>query len=164
LPAAQQAKYHYFNRLDNSTQGRDPSDVRLHLAAMPIAERSNKVCDILATQVEKVLCLSSDAIDINQSLYEQGMDSLMGVELAAAIEADFSVQIPAMALAESPTIQRIAATILRQMHLADKDDIAETEQGLSDELNVLAARHGAKVSDGDFNRVQSGMVKNDLLS
>lgn len=164
LPAAQQAKYHYFNYLDNSTQRHDPSNVRLHLAAMPIAERSTMVCDILATQVEKILCLSNDAIDINQSLYEQGMDSLMGVELAAAIEADFSVQIPAMALAENPTIQRIADTILRQMQLADNKDVADIEQGLSDELNVLAARHGAKVSDGDFERVKSGIVKNDLLS
>ena len=53
-------------------------------------------------------------------MYDQGMDSLMGMELVAAVEDRFGVNPPIMALSEGPTIARLVERIIRQLKAPGK--------------------------------------------
>lgn len=161
LAVSNQAKYHYFNRFADTNERQDPADLRLRLAALPDDQRSELIYQLLAGQVEKILCLAGGEVDIDQSLFEQGMDSLMGVELAAAIETHFSVRIAAMALAEGPTVRRVGDTVLRQMQLsaAQDDDESMVAARLSDKLNVLVSRHSADASDSEYSQIKSNVIR-----
>lgn len=170
LPAVQQPKYAYFNRFIEAASVTDTADLRSRLAAMLPEQRPALVYNLLSGQVKKILCLDSEEIDVDQSLFEQGMDSLMGVELAAAVESTFAVQISAMALAEGPTIRRVGDTILRQMQLSgrreqtlfDEHPVAP-ELALDDEtqerLDLLVSRHGDKVSAEEYAGIKSNLIK-----
>ena len=154
LPSAKQPKFNFFNCGDLD-ELEDSNHLYSRLQAMPFEERLNTVVELLSRQVEKILCLGEDDLEVNESLFDPGMDSLMGVELAASIETHFSVQIPAMALAESPTIMMVSKKILGQLKLLDEGD-ALLDSELSSELDDLdlqvkhlARKHGDEASTKD---------------
>ena len=91
-------------------------------------------------------------------MFEQGMDSLMGVELATTIESSFGIQLSTMVLAEGPTIERLSQIVLKEMHLSAEDDgivISPDDQ----ELSLLAIKHGTAVSDDDYQRVKEALAR-----
>ena len=79
--------------------------------------------------------LPAEQIDPDQSVYDLGFDSLMGVELITAIEDRFGVQLPAMAISESPTIAKLALKLLERISGSHDDS-----EGLT--LAQVAAQHG----------------------
>jgi len=88
--------------------------------------------------------LPAEQIDADQSLYDLGFDSLMGVELITDIEERFGVQLPAMAISESPSITKLATRLLER--IGDGD---QAEDGLT--TAQVAAQHG--VSDDEVDKV-----------
>ena len=73
------------------------------------------VKQLIAEEVAGIMRIPADRLDINRSLYDMGMDSLMGVELVVGIEKRIGISMPVMALTQGPTIERIAATLSRQL-------------------------------------------------
>jgi acyl transferase domain-containing protein/NADPH:quinone reductase-like Zn-dependent oxidoreductase/acyl carrier protein len=148
LPSARQAKYRFIDRLADTRQGAaDAVDLKALLSAMPPESRHSKVVELLAGQVEAILCLAEGDIIAEQSLFEQGMDSLMGVELVAAIKQNFDVEISPLALAEDPTLVRVADRVLIYLELdgdeksaATSDDQHETDHELL-QIKNLAGKH-----------------------
>ncbi len=145
LPTAAQPKYRWLDgSTDMAVDDTELVDLSALLAELAPAERHAKVVTLLAAQVEKILCMADGEIDIEQSLFEQGMDSLMGVELVGIIRQKFSVEIPPMALIESPSLPRVADRVLRALSLD-----AAGEQGIVDNdedmdllrIDALADRH-----------------------
>ena len=133
-------------------------DIREKLLTLSPERRFSEVAEILAIEVEKILFLSHGSLDRRQSLFEQGMDSLMGVELATTIESSFGIQLSTMVLAEGPTIERLSQIVLKEMHLFEGDDciiIPPNDQ----ELSLLAIKHGTAVSDDDYQRVKEALAR-----
>jgi len=87
-------------------------NLRHLLLELPEEERLEMVTQIMVEELAKVLRMSTDKIDVNRSVLEMGIDSLMGVELQMTIEKQFGVDYPAMELMEGVTISQIAWRIL----------------------------------------------------
>ncbi|MFC1607330.1 SDR family NAD(P)-dependent oxidoreductase [Candidatus Latescibacterota bacterium] len=76
-----------------------PDDERIDFSdALSPEERKQKVTDILAHELSKVLGISSLKLDIEQSLDSMGFDSLMAVEIVTAVETAMSITLPKMTL------------------------------------------------------------------
>ena len=95
------------------THGRD---IRLALAAVEDAE-ARKALLVLHLQEEaaRVLRLAPSQIDPRRSLYAFGLDSLMAVELKAAVEASLGVEVPLGEVLEGAELDAVAAGLLARM-------------------------------------------------
>jgi len=87
-------------------------DVRELLQDLPPEQWRQWVSDQLIAEVSKILRLPPERIETKSSVFELGMDSLMGAELALAVEQRFGVKIPVMAISEGPSLERITDRIL----------------------------------------------------
>ena len=80
------------------------------------ADRERLLVDVVRAEVAQVLALSSSAsVDPAQGLFEMGMDSLMALELRTRLETRVSRALPATLVFDCPTVQAIAALLLREL-------------------------------------------------
>jgi hypothetical protein len=86
-------------------------------------------------------------------MFEMGLDSLMGVELAIALEGRFGVRLPVMALSESPTIAKLAARMIAQLRGTDVGASQGTEPPSQiQQVQQLVSQHAAGVSDESIEK------------
>ncbi len=147
MPAASSAKYEELKRHVKASDGDHYEDIQTLIAHMGRAEIQELVTDLLLDEVEQILRLPRDKMDVEQSIFDLGMDSLMGMELVLAIEERFGVKLPVMALTEGANIQRIAEKITDQLAGASDDDgiSSEKEQQKNkrqENISIAASRHG----------------------
>jgi acyl carrier protein len=93
--------------------------------------------EALKKEIGEILHIAPDKVEDNRSLYELGMDSLMGIELVTAVEARFGVTLPLMSLGEGLTVGRLVQTIVRQLR-APADAGAAGEDAKSVVARVVA--------------------------
>jgi amino acid adenylation domain-containing protein len=84
------------------------------LAAAP-DQRQLLITNYLRGRVSKVLRLSPAQIDLQQSVRFLGLDSIMAIELKAAIERALSVNLPMAALLAGPSVAQLAEDLLGQV-------------------------------------------------
>jgi len=87
--------------------------------------------EMLKEELSQILLVNKDKIDANHSMYDMGLDSLMGVELMIAIESRFRVQIPVMALSEASSLSKLADHLINHLrgdseHSANGNDLQAT--------------------------------------
>ena len=104
-----------------------------------------RLVDMLKEELSRVLLITKEKIDINQSMYDMGLDSLMGVELVLAIEARFDVQIPVMELGEAATLNKLASRLLTK--LRNNSGASESVTTTTDHIHELAKLHSSAISD-----------------
>ena len=89
------------------------------LKDLPTDKRKELMVDYLLERVTQVLALPiSHRPDPNQSLIEQGLDSLMGIELNNRLTADLGVNLPVMTFIDRSSIAQVAGLVLEQLALA----------------------------------------------
>jgi acyl carrier protein len=115
--------------------------------------------EMLKKEVGDILRIAPERIDEHRSVYDLGMDSLMGMELIAAIEARFGVHLPVMALSEGPTMARLAERVIRRLKAPNGED--EGAPTIGDEVKRLAAQHGVDVDEQAIGELASGFVDRD---
>lgn len=130
LPTALSPKYQDLaQRVEEaSADAEGLEQVHRWLEEMDDDELSEALCDALKKEVGEILHVSPERIEDDRSLYDLGMDSLMGMELVAAVEARFGVTLPVMALSEGLTVARLVENIVHQLrapHDGDEDDTRE---------------------------------------
>ncbi len=99
---------------------------------------------MLREEVGSILRLSAERIDPDRSLFDMGLDSLMGVELSVALEGRFGTRLPVMALQESATIHKLAHRLIAQLQ-----GDSNTEDQSLDQVAQSAQRHGAMELDAE---------------
>src|SRR5690606_39144162 len=116
--------------------------------------------DMLKAEVGEILRVPADKIDADVSVYDMGLDSLMGVELVVALENRFGIRLPVMALNESPTLSKLASRLVQLLRhegdpSADEDNVlAQVEQVVAQHTDEVSAEALVKFAD-DF---KSGSV------
>ena len=90
--------------------------------------------DLIKVEIAEILRLAPDKIDSNRSVYDMGLDSLMGVELVLAIENRFGIKLSVMALSENPTIDKLAEKIIWQLKSIDETTEATAKEMAPDSL------------------------------
>jgi phthiocerol/phenolphthiocerol synthesis type-I polyketide synthase C len=107
---------------------------------------------MLKDEIGEILRIAPEKIEDTRSLYDMGLDSLMGVELGLAIESRFGIKLPVMALSESPTIAKLAEKIiglLKSAHGAKEaaglDAASAKAAEMTAQVQQVAHQHAAEV-------------------
>jgi acyl transferase domain-containing protein/NADPH:quinone reductase-like Zn-dependent oxidoreductase/thioesterase domain-containing protein/NADP-dependent 3-hydroxy acid dehydrogenase YdfG/acyl carrier protein len=85
------------------------------LLRTPAADRPKFLSDYLADRVSRVLRTSAAKLSFDAPLTEQGLDSLMAVELMNQLEIDLDIAIPVTTLLQGPSIHTLAERLLEQV-------------------------------------------------
>jgi len=92
-----------------------PGEKRGILLAAEPAARLQLLRSYLSEQVARVLGLSASRLDLEQSLGNLGLDSLMAVELKNRIAVDLGVNVPMVKFLQGPSVTQAATQILDQI-------------------------------------------------
>ena len=149
LPALRSRRFERIGEFGGGRGERD--DIREVIADLPEGEAHEKVTGLLSEQVAKVLRLPAERLDLDTSIYDLGMDSLMAVELHMAVEEQFNVHVPAMAMTEGMSITQLAGRIAGQLR---GRGAAAPE---SDLMAKLALRHGESLDAEEIDRFIASM-------
>jgi phthiocerol/phenolphthiocerol synthesis type-I polyketide synthase C len=114
LPSAQSPKFNELATLAGDADSDDDNadDIHRLMEELSPDELIAAFRGMLKDEIGEILRISPEKIEDTRSLYDMGLDSLMGVELALAIESRFGIKLPVMALSESPTIAKLAEKII----------------------------------------------------
>lgn len=162
LPRAGSAKFNELSRLAGDGAAREEGEVDIQrlLTELSDTELHAAMVDMLRHEVGEVLRVSADKIDADKSLYEMGLDSLMGVELAVAVEALFGVKLPVMALSDSPTVSKLASRLILQLRGSAETGAPSPAAEILGQVQQVVAQHGAEVTSDAVERfaedLQSG--------
>ena len=152
LPSAESPRFAELARLADSTSSdvEDLEEVQRWVAELTTEELTALFTDLMKQEVGEILRLAPERIDENRSVYDIGMDSLMAMELVAAVEARFGVSLPLMALSEGPTLAKLVDRIVRQLKGGGPSQAEESDARR--EVGRVAAQHG---QSGDDERLLS---------
>lgn len=119
---------------------------------------------LLIEEIAQILRLPAERIPVDRSLYDIGMDSLMGVELVLSIENRFGINLPMMALSEGPTIARITERLVQMLLHADTSQDgtatpADDDARMKDMLSSVAAQHGVTTNQEELDQVVADLKK-----
>ncbi|MDO9106548.1 MAG: SDR family NAD(P)-dependent oxidoreductase [Methylovulum sp.] len=131
------------------------ADIRRLLDELADDELQVAFIAMLKEELSQILLVNKEKIDANHSMYDMGLDSLMGVELMIAIEARFDVQIPVLALSEAPTLNKLADRLITQLR-GDKVQDSEAASTLAN-INDLSKRHGSAVTQDQISALTKAL-------
>lgn len=148
LPSAGSPKFGELARdaMDNEADEEDSGDIQRVLAELSDAELQVTLTEMIKSEVGEILRVSPEKIDPNRSIYDMGLDSLMGVELVVALEGRFGIQLSVMALSQSPTIAKLAERIGLQLKGSDEQGGAPAESQVLAQTRQIMEQHGSEVS------------------
>ncbi len=152
MPRAGTPKFSELARLaGNSKELReDRTDLFAMAAELPEEELLQAVIGMLKEVVGEVLRIAPEKIDEERQLYDMGLDSLMGVELAVAIESRFGIKLPAMILSENPTIRKLATYFIQQLRSTMAGSQPREETGTVTQARQVVNQFGI---EGDLGKI-----------
>lgn len=116
------------------------------LAGKSADEAIVMLTDLIAQEVAKLMGISVKELNIHQPISDIGMDSLMVVEFAVALEERIGLKIPAVSLSGGATIQTMAERFWQMLNKSSEDEQM---------LDTIASQHGIELS---------GSMKSDVLN
>lgn len=117
--------------------------------------------DMLKSEVGEILRMAPDKLDPNRSMYDMGLDSLMGVELVGALESRFGIRLPVLTLSQNPTIAKLAEYIIGQLKGGDQTGQEREEQAMLDQVRHLADQHGSDSSVVAIEQLAEDLQESD---
>jgi acyl carrier protein len=149
LPAAASPKFREIAREGGGSGNSEGSAVLLRwLRGLPADQLGDALDDLLRAEAAKILRITKDKIDKHKSLYDMGMDSLMGVELVTALDQRFGIHLPVMALSEGPSIARLTERILAHLQGEDSGQPSADATGLTQQITLISSQYSSD-HDGD---------------
>jgi NADPH:quinone reductase-like Zn-dependent oxidoreductase/NAD(P)-dependent dehydrogenase (short-subunit alcohol dehydrogenase family)/acyl carrier protein len=144
LPSANSAKFCEMAQQDHDSDADadNGADMQRLLTELSADELQNAIIAILKQEVGEILRVAPDKIDATRSIYDMGLDSLMGVELVVALESRFGIRLSVMALSTSPTIAKLAERLITQLKGSDKAETSAAQQ----QVEQVAAQHGTEMT------------------
>ena len=115
----------------------DAGSIRDLLTGKSEEEAVGILTELVASEVAKLMGVAASELNAHQPVADLGMDSLMVVELASALEERLGFKIPAVSLSGGATIRTMAERFWKMLNVKN-----EGEQTLDD----LAHRHGVALS------------------
>jgi acyl transferase domain-containing protein/aryl carrier-like protein len=110
------------------TEGEATETLADRLKVAPAAERRGMIVTQICAHAGRVLGTSGSSLDVERPLAEMGLDSLMAVELAEAVERDVAQPVSVMQMLGAGTIGAIADLVLATLGLAEEGDAPPPER------------------------------------
>jgi phthiocerol/phenolphthiocerol synthesis type-I polyketide synthase C len=120
-------------------------DIQRLMAELPPDELLATFKQMLKDEIGEILRIAPDKIDDARSLYDMGLDSLMGVELGLAIESRFGIKLPVMALSESPTIAKLAEKLIALLRATSAPKQSDEAADVAAQVRQAVSQHAADV-------------------
>jgi len=152
LPAAGSAKFRDIaGRRGPAGETDREHDFERILAEASPHEVKQLLVELLTAETAKVLRLAPDRIDPRKSIFDLGMDSLMGLELMMGLEDALGIKLPAMSLGGDSSILLLAERIYSLIAGKDVNELNSVveDSAVSDMLD----RHDAAVSEQDLAEI-----------
>lgn len=148
-----------FNRLRPAITGIGQTETPAldQIRTMPQDEGIALILQMLVEEITRILRLPKDRLMTETPLISQGMDSLMAVELALAIEQKFELPGYNLSLAESSTaldLARALHTHVRESAGAGGDDVSRADETI---VTILEQKHGFRLSEQKREAVVQSM-------
>lgn len=150
LPSANSPRFAELNRTQ-ATASSSSDNIQSLLQGKTSEEVEELIRVLVAEEVSRILSIAVDRIEANKSLHDLGMDSLMAVELALGLEQRFKLQLPAMMLNDSPTVQSLGARIGR---LLGGDNEAEAQEANTAATEAILKQHGESITEQDLQKTE----------
>lgn len=112
--------------------------MRASILEAPRETRVALVQDALCARLSKVMHLPAEKIDVQLSLDNMGMDSLMGMELANALHADVGLELSPMLLMQGHTVAELARVLLEKLEQQDAEERAASESDQADVVDQMS--------------------------
>ena len=143
LPAAGHPRFAELARAGGGADGEAGDDIAHLLDTLDDESLHERVVDMVKREVGEILRVAPERIDALRSVYDMGLDSLMGVELVVALEQRFGQRLPVMALSESATIDKLARRLV--VLLRGEDTAAAQAPAVSSQIEQVVAQHAVDV-------------------
>jgi malonyl CoA-acyl carrier protein transacylase len=124
-----------------STAAEQQNDFFKELEATPVGDRRNLIIARVRSLVAKVMGLASEEIDLEQSLSDIGMDSLMAMELRNHLQTSLGRTIPATLAYDYPTVEALGdylATELLGLNASTQAEDESQEEVTNSDLDLLS--------------------------
>jgi phthiocerol/phenolphthiocerol synthesis type-I polyketide synthase C len=116
-----------------------------------------RLADLLKKEVAEILRIPAERLDAAQPLQELGMDSLMGVELMTAVESRFGISIPALAIAEVGSIEKLAARLAKELRRSRAGHAHAPADDLLAQASRLAAQYARDLSRDEAQAIAAAI-------
>jgi acyl transferase domain-containing protein/acyl carrier protein len=158
MPNARAAKFtEVQHAVAAGDEGEHAKDIYDLIAGLGTEETHQLVTSLLLAEVGHILRLPADKLTADKSVFDLGMDSLMGMELVLAIEERFKVRLPVMALTEGATVSRIAEKIVAQLN-PQESVAAPTEQELKQQsIAAVVKKHGSDMTEAELAQLAANL-------
>ncbi|MEI8209101.1 MAG: acyl carrier protein, partial [Methylococcales bacterium] len=160
LPTANSPKFHELTK--NSVKDDDKNssnDIEQLLLTLSDEELLTTFIEMLKIETGEILRMSPHKIDAHKSIYDMGLDSLMGVELMVALEARFGIRLPVMTLNETPTLAKLAERIILLLKTGEQDTFNESD--IMAQTQQIFSKHDVENAEELINTtVQNLQAKN----
>ena len=126
----------------DDANGQSGNAIRNLILATDPEERNEVMLEIARERVARILGTRPEKIEVDRSLMDMGLDSLMGFELRNWIEGELRINIPVVELMQGPTVEKLTALILAQLEKAENPDAESGDVNsdlLSEHLALLNA-------------------------
>jgi acyl transferase domain-containing protein/NADPH:quinone reductase-like Zn-dependent oxidoreductase/acyl carrier protein/NADP-dependent 3-hydroxy acid dehydrogenase YdfG len=159
LPTAASPKFSVLARAGGEGEAEEEGtqDLRRLLLTLPEAELHATVIDLLKVEIGEILRIAPEKIDPTMSMQHMGLDSLMGVELAVAVENRFGTRLPVMALSDSPTVAKLAAWIISHLR-GDEAAAGSSHEDTRIQVALVASQHAADVPAADIQKLADNLL------
>lgn len=144
--------------------------LRLRLLAMEPSGREAEVAAFLVDLLAKTIETSAERIDTSLPLPSLGLDSLMAMDLLAAIEDGFGVKVPMLMVMKGNSTLQLAESIAAMMtdlplDAAAASPVRPRSRDLPDELDLEAAERFiaglADFDDGEVDRLLQKIMQEE---
>jgi NAD(P)-dependent dehydrogenase (short-subunit alcohol dehydrogenase family)/acyl carrier protein len=120
---------------ETGDKGGADGEIKALLADLTLPQRVNLIADLLGETVSEVIGIARDAVAYDAPLNDQGLDSLMLVELQLGIRKSLGALIPSLEVSGAESVRDLASKILASLDSLDTDKfdtIASEVDSLSD--------------------------------
>ncbi len=124
------------------TSERETIDLRALAASGDPEGVRKQVIDVIVEEIATVLRVPKQDISVGKRLGEVGLDSLMAIELATALQERFQLGAPPSGSVATLTVTGLAEHVITTVHAATPDDETRVTQALHE-------RHGSEAVDMD---------------
>jgi phthiocerol/phenolphthiocerol synthesis type-I polyketide synthase C len=161
LPSAGSPKFCELAREGGSETAEEEGglDWRQLLAELPAEEFDRRLIELLKAEIGEILRTGADKVDATLSLQEMGLDSLMGVELAVALESRFGVRPPVLLLSDTPTVIKLGAWLSTQLRSTRTEAADEART----QVEKVAGQHGSEAAAAEVERL-AGQLRSGATS
>jgi len=163
LPSANSPKFIEMMRHfgENGTDENKADDILQMLEKLSDSELSTTIVDMIKSEVGQILQVSPDKIDPTRSMYDMGLDSLMGVELVVALESLFGVRLSVISLSQSPTIAKLTERLVLQLRASEETDATSDDEEILAQAKLLSVQHGTQVSSESIENLAEDLKSQD---